>query len=453
MAEPSGLEQWQPLPSFDPIIEAFSFIEQNSVMRPLRYSLDCNLNEDTLGLSVRADIMVQMTKSAERLPLVLSAGLQVADVSVDSDPCGVERSGDKLWLELRGSLPAGSTPTCSISYQGRLPSAYVIREDTGLWIELSPQAFWYPFASFDVTSTIPFGANMSLPGSLVAASNGSLLEEKRGASDVRYTWSSPGDTYGYAVLAGPYATRQASHEGVTVRTYIRPDMADQAAEVAATLTRIAGVYADRFGSTSVGEISLVVPPHSVGGNWALGNMIVAGQISPESDHARIFGILAHELGHQWWGHTVRFDFSSALWLAEGLTAFSELSARLELEGTSRTREQLAEWTLPRYAAAREAGVALADCRGDSPRSHELREDGAAVFLALLRGRMGPTEFDRRLKTFFNAHAGREVTSDAFVTAVTADSSKPVGRFVERCLHSVPLPEVTADDVLAGLGGE
>ena len=76
-AQPPAEEQWHELP-FEPIIEAFSFIEQVSVMQPLQYSLECALHGDTLELSVQADLVAKMTKDAECLPLLLSAGLRAS---------------------------------------------------------------------------------------------------------------------------------------------------------------------------------------------------------------------------------------------------------------------------------------------------------------------------------------------------------------------------------------
>ncbi len=448
--DPPVEEQWRPLPSFDPIIEVVSFIEQASVMQPLQYSLECTLHRDTLELSAEVDLVARMKEDAERLPLILSADLHVVTASVGGEPCEVEHSGDKLWLLSGRSRPMGSTVTCHLSYRGRLPSAYVLREVTGTWVELAPQAFWYPLASFDLTSTIPFSLRLDLPSGLVAVSNGSMLRKKRSASGTRYLWSSTRDAPLIAVLAGPYAERQTSRGNLVVRTFVRPDMTDQADEIAAMLDQITAVYVERLGPTSAGEITVVVPPHSVGGNWALPHMIVAGQMSPESDRARRFGILAHELAHQWWGHAVRFDFASALWLAEGLTAFSELSARLKLEGERATRDRLDQWTLPRYAAAREAKVALAECRLDSPHSQELREDASAVFLVLLRKRMGAAEFDRRLKAFYRAYAGHTATSAAFVHAMTDGTSESLRGFASGWLHCPKLPEVSAEEVLAGI---
>ncbi len=450
-ADPPAEEQWHPLSSFEPIIEAISFIEQTSVMRTVQYSLECALHGDTLELSVQADLVVEMTKDAERLPLLLSAGLRVVEAYVDGEPCTVERSGDTLWLLLGRIRPKGSTVTCHLSYRGRLPSAYVLREATGTWVELAPQAFWYPFAFWDAASDVPFKLSLQLPSGLVAASNGSTLEEVRSASGTRYVWSSTGDAYGIAVLAGPYASRRISRESLVVRTFVCAGMADQADEIAAMVDQIATYYIERFGPAPLSEITVVVPPHSVGGNWALPKMIIAGQISPDSDRARRFGILGHELAHQWWGHTVRFDFSSALWLAEGLTAFSELSARLQLEGERATRDHLDQWTLPRYATAQEANIALAECRVDTPHSQELREDASAVFLALLRHRMGAAEFDRRLKAFFGARAGETTATSDFIHAMTDGAPESLRGFVRAWLHDPPLPEVTVDEVLAGIG--
>ncbi|MCJ7750606.1 MAG: hypothetical protein MUQ65_05875, partial [Armatimonadetes bacterium] len=156
MADPPADEQWSGLESFQSIIDAFSFIEQASVMRARRYSLECTLHGDTLELNAQAEVAGKMTKEAQRLPLLLSSSLRVMEASVDGEPCVVERAGDKVWLLSGRSRPMGSTVTCHLSYQGRLPSAYVLREATGTWVELAPQAFWYPIAFWDVASVVAF---------------------------------------------------------------------------------------------------------------------------------------------------------------------------------------------------------------------------------------------------------------------------------------------------------
>jgi aminopeptidase N len=206
-------------------------------------------------------------------------------------------------------------------------------------------------------------------------------------------------------------------------------------------------YAACYGDALEGPRSLVIPPQSTGGNWGREGLVVAALMQAD-DPVRNFAILSHELGHSWWGLAVRFDFRADLWLAEGLTEFSASRARFHLEGEEVTRARL-ERMMRDYGLARETGIPLVACRQESPYSEFLREDGGTVFLTQLRLRLGAADFDRRLRRFYQEHTGATATTADFIRAMTSGAPPGTEAFVHDWITK-RLPEVTVEDVLAGL---
>jgi aminopeptidase N len=52
--------------------------------------------------------------------------------------------------------------------------------------------------------------------------------------------------------------------------------------------------------------------------------------SSESDKQRVATVIAHELGHQWFGNLVTMEWWSELWLNEGFASFMEYVLRGEI---------------------------------------------------------------------------------------------------------------------------
>ncbi len=367
-----------------------------------------------------ASLVARAGKDTDRCCFLLNRALSVEEASIDGRSCGWERSGDFILLFPPEAVGAGAEVTLRLGYRGTMPAGYVGRCGGDLWVELHPQGFWYPVARFDTARYVPFDLRCELPRGLQAAASADLIRVSERRESVAYAWSNNIGVPMIAMLAGPYTVRHFAGEQLRVRCYLRPDMVPLADALCEDAARVAGFYAERFGAPAGKQIAILVPPHSVGGNWAQPNMIVAALMSRD-DPVRRFSILTHEIAHQWWGHAVRFDFMSEIWLPEGLTEFSGLCARMTFLQDAEVLEEVVTRTVSHYERARQSGLALGECRPDSSHSEEIRETGGAVFLLHLRAAMRAHEFDRRLRAFLERNKGRVARAADFVETMTEGS--------------------------------
>jgi aminopeptidase N len=143
--------------------------------------------------------------------------------------------------------------------------------------------------------------------------------------------------------------------------------------------------------------------------------------------ARITGLIAHEMAHQWFGNYVTLKWWDDTWLNEGFATFLGELAEDNYAENDRVEVSTAAWVNDEYFK-QEAG----------PRSHALTGKGGAspeeVFdsISYLKGAMvlrmldtwvGRAEMKKALKAYLEKHAFSNATSDDFFAAVYASTKK------------------------------
>ncbi|MBI5509670.1 MAG: hypothetical protein HY903_13030 [Deltaproteobacteria bacterium] len=284
-------------------------------------------------------------------------------------------------------------------------------------------------------------------------------------------------------------------DGVRVHVYTYPDLAlfdtseGEARETLAELSRILPFYRKAFGAYRLHTLQVLESPLSWA-SMAADGMILQSDVFFIYDRSWIaWGlfrplaavILAHELGHQWWGVGVGADMDAENWLSESLSqfmAYSYSEARFGTEGndylrpnwfiralaanfggTALPQNQLNHEIQPSYTDHLRFGVdgsilAPMRSRAHPEESAYLVYNKGYLAVRALAGLLSPSGLRATLRALFAERAGSIITTDdlaATALAVTGVDIQPfLHSFVRGTAHADL--SVTAVESVAHRGG-
>jgi aminopeptidase N len=157
-------------------------------------------------------------------------------------------------------------------------------------------------------------------------------------------------------------------------------------------------------------------------------------------------LIAHELGHQWWGDLITCRDWSHLWLNEGFASFCEVLWAEHKEGADEAAYELIRKS--RSAIAGGKTRPIVDRRYPSPTSmFDARSyPKGAYVLHMLRNRVGADAFWRAIRSYASEHRYKSVETSDFRKTVERETGRNLERFfydwTERPGH--PVLEVTSE---------
>lgn len=285
--------------------------------------------------------------------------LTVSDLTVDGEPATSELSASDTVLRVPLGRPInpGETATIAMEFNTVVPldsqgSFGILSRSsyTGTWI-LSD---WYPSlagfepdrgwridaptsfgdptfaetALYDVTITAPADLTLVTSGITAAADPDGKPGERRFVA---------GPARDFSLIADDdYVALDARVGDTTVTTYVNPGQEAAAQTTLDVAVSALDLYGSWFGPYPYNELDIIAAPlaGALGVSWAgiiyLDGPGMLGVLAP-NDPVRFASIVAHEVGHQWWGSLVGFNSNDHTFLLEGLTNYVSI---LWIEATS-----------------------------------------------------------------------------------------------------------------------
>ncbi|GJM35822.1 MAG: peptidase M1 [Saprospiraceae bacterium] len=329
---------------------------------------------------------------------------------------------DNLQIYLPAPISAGQLDSITINYEGA-PTATGFgsfrqgthNNDPIIWTLSEPYGAkeWWPCKQ-DLNDKIDsIDVYVRTPQAYRVASNGSLKSETQVGNDKIYHWQHryPIPAYLIAIAVTNYAVYSnfvpvENGDPIEVLNYVYPENLASAQNQTQSIVEIMDLYNNLFGIYPFAAEKYGHAQFSWGGGMEHQTMSFMGSFS--------YGLMAHELAHQWFGDKVTCGSWEDIWLNEGFATYLT-GLTSEFLGTE---DDWANWkgsTLNSVVSQPDGSVRVDDTTSVGRIfSSRLSYSKGAMLLHMLRWKLGDDDFFQGIR---NYHTDPEL---AFAYAKTGD---------------------------------
>jgi aminopeptidase N len=291
------------------------------------YALDLRYKPGSRLLRATATIRATATANLKRFNLDFRH-LHISSLRVNGRTQAFSRVGQELRIRPRPRFHRGKRFRVWIRYRGRpRPLSDPLGAKYG-WIPTADGAFvageptgsptWFPCNDYP-TDKATYDFRVTVPRGTTAVANGTLEDRIERRHRTIFVWSedSPMATYLATVTSGRFRATRSTATGIPSYVAVDPTEAGAAASALAKLPEILSLFVSGFGAYPF-EATGAIVDHTSRVGYALET-----QTRPLFHQAPGSGLLAHELGHQWFGDDVTPKRWRQIWLNEGFATWAE----------------------------------------------------------------------------------------------------------------------------------
>jgi aminopeptidase N len=370
-------------------------------------------------------------------------------------PLKYDYDGRTLVVHLPSPLLAGEQRSITIDYDGanRTSGAYFKARKHVVFTQGETEAnrFWLPTYDFPNDKTTWEFSIWTAKGEK-ALSNGRLAGSRAVGDSIEWHWvqDKPASTYLMSIVIGEYTVLQDTPwHGVPIGYWTYPDSIQAARRGFARTPKAVDVFSRKTGVPYPWPKydQIVIPDFQFGG---MENVTATSQNDEAILHpawaesqASSVGLMAHELGHQWYGDLLTTRDWAGAWLNEGFATFMQQIFTEEDAGKD-------EAALDRLNS-HERTIA-ADRRNRRPLVYDkwvkdpfelffsghIYPKGATV-LQMLRHQLGDALFWKAMNRYTTAHAYDVVVSDDLRKAFEEVTGKDFKQFFQEWVYGAGFP--------------
>jgi aminopeptidase N len=392
------------------------------------YDIRLAFNPTTKAISATTTILAKATQNLSRFDLDFQGPLKITKLSVNGrDASFTRRGAQELVITPRRGLWRGSTFLVSVTYAG-VPqkiddpalgvSGWVATKDGAVALNQPIGAATYYPVNDTTDDKATYSQTITVPTGLTVLANGEPgpTTKHGGYTTVRWHMSRPMASELAMIAIGKYnVTRAVTATGIPNITAIgrsvdtKPGQGRVFNRTTAQIVQWESSMYGRYPFSSTGGIIA-----DVGVDYALETQSrpVYDQRTSEVDG----DLLAHELGHQWFGDSLTPVHWSDIWLNEGFATYSEWLYQEKFNGTP-VEKSFAE----AYADEKDWSGKVAD-PGRDHIFDDLVYNRGAMTLEALRLEIGDRAFFQVLRQWPATYRYGNVSTQTFI------------RFVERLTH-------------------
>lgn len=438
-------------------------LSQAPAVEPLRAAADRPIDIQHIRLDMKVDLPGKTVDAVATLKFrslraIDSIGLDAVEFDVkrvtlardgkEAEPARFSHDGQRLHVDLDAPWPAEQAGVLKVEYRLRDPRAGLhffgptpAEPNTPLtvWSQGEPisNRYWIPCHDHpnqrQTTELVVIVAD-----GFEVLSNGKLIDRKANADKtITFHWKQEKTHVSYLVtlVVGQFDVVKEDWEGLPVLYYVPKGRKDDVARTFGRTREMLVFFSKRFGVDYPWEkyAQVVVEQFSGGG---MENTSATTLTDRALHDERAFldssadALIAHELGHQWWGDLITCRDWAHLWLNEGFASFCEIIWAEHNLGADEGAYNLIQKSRAAIAGGKDRPVV--DRRYPFARSMfdaRAYPKGAWV-LHMLRRQIGEDAFWKGIQAYAREHKLKTVeTADFRKSMETA-----TGRSLERFFH-------------------
>ena len=297
-----------------------------------RINIDIDLEIEQISGAVVVNGSVGMDQP-DSIQLDFSDQMVVDSIKYYGEEWPFEHLNDKINIPVPdATIPEGYDFSIEVFYHGEPPStgfgSFNFDEHMNIdhvWTLSEPYGSrdWWPCKDDPSDKADSADIIIIVPNDQIAVSNGVLVdEEDMGDGRKKYHWSEryPICTYLVSIASYPYTVWYDEYIGLNGDTlpleyYVYPDHYDLVYDNYLLTKNMMEVFADKFGEYPFMGEKYGHAEFGRGGGMEHQTITSLGGYSQ--------WLIAHELGHQWWGDLITCASFHHIWLNEGFARFSE----------------------------------------------------------------------------------------------------------------------------------
>ncbi|MCB9849027.1 MAG: HEAT repeat domain-containing protein [Phycisphaeraceae bacterium] len=325
--------------------------------------------------------------------------------------------------------------------------------------ESETNSYWFPChdspnvkLTTEILCTVPDGFSVSSNGRLVSK------DTKGGRTTFHWSQDLPHSNYLVSLCVGQWDIVDISDNDLPMPVYVPKGMGRYVkacyGKTPAMVRAMAQAMDEPYPWAQYGQA--LVWDFAAGGmeNTSVTTMYAAAILedsSVESDQRRLDSLIAHELGHQWFGDLLTCNSWDHIWLNEGFATYMEGLWWEAADGYD-GGYLFDMWENNRSNTFRDKAPAKGLRPGMVSREYETPDDtfrrrsnpypkGASI-LHMLRVKMGDEAFFKGMRAYVDANKFKTVETDDFRKAMEDASGLSLERFFEQWAFRPGTPEIT-----------
>lgn len=449
--------------------------------RPERYAFTLTPDIETLTFAGEATLTFEVLRPTDRI-VVNAADLTISEarlvggpaaaIEIDAnlqratfvfaEPLGVGRHAIQATYAGKINETANGMFITRFEDAGAPKSMIISQFEAGYGRQLAPM--WDEpglKAVFEITLVVPEDqdavSNMPIAATTPATN---------GRKTVRFQPTPVMSSYLMFTGVGDLDRITAMSEGVEIATVTRAGVGEQGRYALETLGRLLPFYNDYFGvDYPLPKMDQIAAPGTSGTFAAMENwgailyfepyLLIDPALTTESQRQGVFGVVAHEVAHQWFGDIVTMAWWDDLWLNEGFASWMAAKA---------TDSFNPEWDVWLQAVGEIQGAAMGPDALSSthPIIQPVRDPESASFdgityqkgqavIRMLETYIGEDAFRSGVRAYMAEHAYGNTVTDDLWTALESASGTPITAIARDFTNQSGVPLITVESVRCEAG--
>jgi PKD repeat protein len=383
------------------------------------------------SIAVEGSLRLRANFALSKLTLYLYETLDLLNITQDGQPLLYTRNIERLTIDLASPLAADATTNLSFYYNGTMwYTENGARQDCVGWegAYLKGSTFWY--LRHHASDWFDCRLKLCCPPNWTAVADGDLVAEEHTAEWANYTWVNDLPCLRPAFAAGNYSIASKAAWGINFSVYTYPEHTGLATGYLEEAVDIMATYEGWIGPYGRRSFKIVETAHETSTGYACSGFVMlwpGAFTKGVVDH----GLIAHEMGHQWFPFATGYQGWAYAWLWE---AFPEYLACLS-EGYGPMPRLMKDYKAYVDVHGKPGLPSIYNSTWDTPYSYEIVYAKGAWVLRMLDGILQGWGFVPLLKEYIDTYRWGYGSVSGFIALAAKHSTTNLDAFWEQWLNT------------------